>query len=180
MFSVQYVIDCVHHNRLLPDLDSYKMRSRGFFSSLEAYNPLEVLLGLRAWGDIPRRVEGRGERVDTMTLSQGMQVTHHVITLPSTTLTNTNVVVIPTTTTLQDPEGEEVNPVKLGWTPYSRKESLEIVAYVQQRGAYSNVGSLNTLHHTYIPQLWLFITPPLGTFLRCTVHYTVLGALEVY
>ena len=152
MFSVQYVIDCVHHNRLLPDLDSYKMRSRGFFSSLEAYNPLEVLLGLRAWGDIPRRAEGRGERVDSITLSQGMQVglvTHHVITLPSTILTNTNVVVIPTTTTtLQDPVGEEVNPVKLGWTPYSRKESLEIVAYVQQRGAYSNVGSLDTLHHT--------------------------------
>ena len=87
MFSVQYVTDCVLQNRLLPDLDSYKLRSRGFFSSLEAYNPLEVLLGLRGWGDIPRRLEGRGERVDSMTLSQGLQVGigmafKHVIILP--------------------------------------------------------------------------------------------------
>ena len=56
MFDHKYVLDCVKENMILSNLLDYRINSH-IPSNLQLYDPIDVLLGYKAWKDIPE-VEG--------------------------------------------------------------------------------------------------------------------------
>ena len=72
VFRAAYVTDCVAKGELLPGLAAYRAGGGGLLSALQPHDPVEVLLGQRAWADIPRAFEAEGERVAGGELSQGL------------------------------------------------------------------------------------------------------------
>ena len=111
VFAASYVTACVRGARVVPELASYRVRGGGLLTGLRRHDPLQVLLGRAAWADLPREAAAGGERVAGGPLSQ-------------------------------DPGAAPrapANPVRLGWTPYSRKESAEVVRWIVEHQEYGRL-----------------------------------------
>lgn len=50
VFDVQYVYDCIRHNRLLPNLSDYRLSD----SVYEPYDPVNILCGYVSWAQLPK------------------------------------------------------------------------------------------------------------------------------
>ena len=57
MFRHEYVLDCVEHQKILPNLRAYKVSSH-VTTLLSEYNPLDILQGNLKWSDVPIVTDG--------------------------------------------------------------------------------------------------------------------------
>ena len=110
VFAASYVSDCVRAGGLVPELASYRVWGGGLLTGLQHHDPLQVLLGRAAWAELPREAAAAGEPVPGGALSQD----------PPATRT-------------------PANPVRLGWTPYSRAESAEVVRWIVEHQEYGRL-----------------------------------------
>jgi len=55
VFSVDYLIDCINSNEILPNILDYKKQE--FSMNFEDYNPLDILFGYKQWTDISERLD---------------------------------------------------------------------------------------------------------------------------
>ena len=53
IFSFQYILDCVHDNKLKEDLIEYRLNKKLIF---EDYNPMDILLGNKRWDSLSKRI----------------------------------------------------------------------------------------------------------------------------
>ena len=55
VFSVDYLIDCINSNEILPNILDYKKQE--FSMNFEDYNPLDILFGYKQWTDLSERLD---------------------------------------------------------------------------------------------------------------------------
>ena len=56
VFSINYIKDCVEANRLLSNLQEYRVNPRSIF---EDYEPMKILMGAQKWCDLSRKLSAR-------------------------------------------------------------------------------------------------------------------------
>ena len=112
MFDCRYVDNCVREGRILPNLLDYRLNKNTVYTD---YDPVDVLLGHRAWSELERRDEGirvSGDEFDMVDIARENDNRYRCF--------------------------------KSGRYPYTTAEEREILQYLVDRRAYNLVGG-NTI-----------------------------------